>query len=111
MVMMCGCSHRFLQLTLGPPGSFLAALEDYKRIQRRGNSTLPVDLFNVAQEARCTDCNIAILSIVRHNACNTLRKQNSPSNGPYSFLRNQHCGSLHTGFSEVRDGQILPVSQ
>lgn len=58
MVMMCGCSHRFLQLTLSPPRSFLAALEDYKGIQRRDNSTLPVDLFNVAQEARCTDCNI-----------------------------------------------------
>lgn len=51
------------------------------------------------------------LSLVAHATLKTLGKQYSSSDRPYSFLRNQYCGSFHTGFRGFRDCNILSVSQ
>lgn len=92
-VFVYGQFHRSLQLEMRPYRSLLAALKDKDRISRKHTTDLPTELHPFSGKARrVTD------SMVRQNACNTLGKQHSSCDGPYSFLRNQHCGSFYTGF-------------
>lgn len=82
-VFVYGQFHRLLQLELHPIRNLLAALKDKEWISRKDSTELPTDLHTFSGEARRITS-----SMVRHSACNTLGKQYSSGDGPYSFLRN-----------------------